>query len=296
MSMSAGWPVAVRTAVAVFALGAAVLGDRASAQGVDLSSFFKETRPLDHPKPWPLRTLVTPGTLTVGITAKTPPSSFTNTRGEFDGSRIKLFKQMATDLGLKIEFVRLDWPGILPGLTANKFDIACEGASWSNERLASPDFRMSRPVAANATIGIVRKDSGIKSWQDVDGKRLSGVKGELYYASAQKAVKSSATVDLPGRPEGILALLNRQADVFAVDVVAAESLLKNSPRGGELTIIGPPLDLLVQSMCINKNAPDLLQAVNHLITNYRITGQLDKWETEFFGTDQHVKLLSVVGY
>lgn len=266
------------------------------AEGVDLSSFFKETRPLEHPKPWPLRHLVTAGTLTVGITAKTPPTSFTNTKGEFDGSRIKLFKQLADDLGLKLEFVRLDWPGILPGLAANKFDLACEGASWSNERLASADFRLSRPVAANATIGIVRKDGGIKSWSDADGKRLSGVKGELYYASAQKVVKSSALVDLPGRPEGILALLNRQSDVFVVDVVAAESLLKSSPRGAELTIIGPPLDLLVQGLCVNKNAPDLLQAVNHLITNYRVTGQLDKWETEYFGTDQHVKLLSVVGY
>jgi ABC-type amino acid transport substrate-binding protein len=289
--------IARRTSLGVLAaIGVGLLAASAHGQGVDLSSYFKETRPLDHPKPWPLRALVTPGTLTVGITAKTPPTSFTNTRGEFDGSRIKLFKQMAEDLGLKIEFVRLDWPGILPGLTANKFDLACEGASWSNERLASPDFRMSRPVAANATIGIVRKDSGIKTWGDADGKRLSGVKGELYYTSAQKAVKTTTHVDLPGRPEGILALLNRQTDLFAVDVVAAESLLKNSPRGAELTIIGPPLDLLVQSLCVNKNAPDLLQAVNHLITNYRISGQLDKWEVEYFGTDQHVKLLSVVGY
>ena len=28
----------------------------------------------------------------------------------------------------------------------------------------------------------------------------------------------------------------------------------------------------------------------------RLDRQLDKWEVEYFGTDQHVKLLSVVGY
>jgi len=119
-----------------------------------------------------MRHLVTTGTLTVGITAKTPPGSFTNTDGEFDGSKILLFKKLAQDLGLKITFVRLDWPGILPGIAANKFDLACEGASWSNERLSSPDFLLSRPVGANATIAVVRKNGGIATWNDVNGKRL----------------------------------------------------------------------------------------------------------------------------
>ena len=83
-------------AIAALALLYGPVGSKAqmgSAEvgGLDLSDFFKERRPLDFPKPWPLQNLVTPGKLTVGITAKSPPGSFTNTSGQFDGSRVKLF-------------------------------------------------------------------------------------------------------------------------------------------------------------------------------------------------------------
>jgi len=264
---------------------------------IDMSAYFKERRTTAHPNPWPLRNLIKPGTLTVGITAKTPPGSFTNKKGEFDGSRIQLWKIMAKDLGLKLEFVRLDWPGILPGLAANKFDMACEGASWSNTRLKSPDFLLTRPIVTNASIGIVRKDSGIKSWKDADGKRLGGVRGEHYYVKAKSVVKDpSGLVDMPGRPEAVLALLNKQMDVFAVDMNKGRQLLIDHPRSSELMMIGPPLDLLLGGMCVNKREPALLMAANLLLTNYRVDGTIAKLEMEYYGTDLHVQLLEMAGY
>ena len=78
------------------------LAQAAESSMIDMSGYFKERRTYDHPKPWPLRNLIKPGTLTVGITAKTPPGSYTNKKGEFDGSRIQLWKIMAKDLGLEI--------------------------------------------------------------------------------------------------------------------------------------------------------------------------------------------------
>jgi len=280
--------------VAVLLLAAPGMG--IAQDTVDLAKSYGAPKPLPVPHPWPMHHLIHAGTLTVGITAKTPPSSFTNTSGEFDGSRVQLFRKLATDLGLQIEFVRLDWPGILPGLAANRFDLACEAASWSNERLTSPDFLLTRPVNVNATIGIVRRNGGITSWDQVNGRKLGGVKGEIYYETARKVVKASALLDLPGRPEGILALLNGQIDAFAVDLVSARVLLKDTPRGGELTIIGPPLELNPQSLCVNRNEADLLEAVDILLTNYRVDGSLGALEKKYAGTDEHVTLLSAIGY
>jgi ABC-type amino acid transport substrate-binding protein len=273
------------------------VAQKADSGLIDMSAYLKERRTTNHPNPWPLRNLIKPGTLTVGITAKSPPGSFTNKKGEFDGSRIQLWKIMAKDLGLKLEFVRLDWPGILPGLAANKFDMACEGASWSNTRLKSPDFLLTRPIVTNASIGIVRKDSGIKSWKDADGKRLGGVRGEHYYVKAKSVVKGpSGLVDMPGRPEAVLALLNKQMDVFAVDMNKGRQLLVDHPRSSELMMIGPPLDLLLGGMCVNKREPALLMAANLLLTNYRVDGTIAKLEMEYYGTDLHVRLLEMAGY
>ena len=73
-------------------------------------------------------------------------------------------------------------------------------------------------------------------------------------------------------------------------------LLKDTPRGGELTIIGPPLELNPQSLCVNRNEADLLEAVDILLTNYRVDGSLGALEKKYAGTDEHVTLLSAIGY
>jgi ABC-type amino acid transport substrate-binding protein len=274
----------------VFGAGAA-----ARADSLDMTVFGKDARTLEYPKPWTLRHLITPGELTVGVTGKAPPSSFTNDSGELDGARIKLFKKIGADLDLKVNFVRLDWPGILPGLAANKFDLACEGASVSLTRLQSPDFFLTRPVNANAVVGITMKDSPIKTWTDVGSKRLGGVRGELEFESGKKAAPGAATVDLPGRQEGVLALRNGQIDAFSMDLLAAAALV-NDPENADIKIFGPPVDVGVQSVCVNKNEGDLLQAVNLLLTNYRVDGTLSALEKEYFKTDADVSLLSSFGY
>lgn len=284
-----------RNAAIIATVAAISGGAAASAESLDMSVFGKEARTIDYPKPWTLRHLITPGELTIGVTGKAPPSSFTTDSGELDGARIKLFKKIGADLGLKVNFVRLDWPGILPGLAANKFDLACEGASVSLTRLQSPDFFLTRPVNANAVVGITLKDSPIKTWSDVSDKRLGGVRGELEFESGKKAAPGASTVDLPGRQEGVLALRNGQIDAFSMDLLAAAALV-NDPENADIRIFGPPVDVGVQSVCVNKNEGDLLEAVNLLLTNYRVDGTLSALEKEYFKTDADITLLGSFGY
>ncbi len=88
-----------------------------------------------------MRHLVEGGTLTVGVTAQIPPKSFSRADGSLVDTRIDLFRHLAQDLGLTIRFVRLDCPAILPGLFANRFDMACEGVAVAQralERLVEP--------------------------------------------------------------------------------------------------------------------------------------------------------------
>jgi ABC-type amino acid transport substrate-binding protein len=290
-------PESLLLACAVALCAAMLAGPPARAQtAAELSQEFAKPHPLPIPSPWPMRHLVKPGSLTVAITAKTPPESFTTPSGEYDGSKVALFRKIAQDLGLKIDFVRLDWPGVLPGLVANRFDMACEGALWNNDRLTSGQFLLTRPVNVSGVVAIVRADSGIKTFSDVNGHVLGGVKGEDELAAAEKAVKASSVLALPGRPEGLLAVLNKQVDAFALSVSTAKVLVEQSPRKNELAIIGPVLDMVPQSLCVNANEADLLEAVNILLTNYRVDGTLAAFETKYGGSAEDVDLLSSIGY
>ncbi len=254
------------------------------------------TAPVPVPSPWPLHHLIEAGTLTVGITAKSPPKSYTTPSGEYDGTRIALFKKLAADLGLKIKFVRLDWPGLLPGLAANRFDLAGENVSWNADRLTSADYLLTRPVAVAGTVLLVRADSGITSWATMKGHKLGGVKGEVEFDTAQKAIGATDGIGLPGRPEGLMAVLNKQVDGFAADASTAQRLIDTSPRKAELRMVEPAINMQPASICVNKNEGDLAQAVNILLTNYRVNGTLAAIEKQYTGTDKPVTLMSTIGY
>jgi ABC-type amino acid transport substrate-binding protein len=280
----------------LFACLSLMTAHAAQAASVNFAALIREPRMLDYPKPWPLQHLVTPGELTVGITAKDPPASFTNEDGQFDGARIKLFDRLAQDLDLKIHYVRLDWPGILPGLAADKFDLACEGASVTTTRLGSPDFFLSRPILANAAVAVALSSSPINNWKDVGDHRLGGVAGEAEFESVKAETPSASLVPLPGHQEGVLALRNGQIDLFAMDLLSAVALLNDPDQGSGLKLVGPAVDVGVQSLCVNKNEGDLLEAVNLLLTNYRVDGTLSLFEKEYYKTDADIQLLTGFGY
>jgi ABC-type amino acid transport substrate-binding protein len=239
--------------------------------------------------------LVRDGTLTVGITAKDPPLSFSRADGTLDGSRIMLFSRLAHDLGLSVNFVRLDWPAILPGLFANRFDMACEGVEWTPERLAAGGFLLSRPVAMTHLVVLVRGNDPITDWHALAGRKLGGVRGETEFARARKAVPEAIPVAMPGRQEGLMALLNGQVDAFVVDLPTARSLKAQASDPSSFRVLDPGVSSAPQGVCVNAREADLLQAVDILLTQYRTDGTLAQINARFGNADD-LNDLAAVGY
>jgi ABC-type amino acid transport substrate-binding protein len=252
-----------------------MLAAPATAQGPDAQAFEELLGQSlafeDYPKPWPLENLVTAGKLTVGTTGTAPPRTF-------------------------VDPAKLDWPGILPGLAANRFDMACDGASWSAQRIASQDFLMTSPTAVNATVGLARKDAEVTSWEDAAGRRLGGVRGEIYFEDAKAALTSAEAVEFPGMTESMLGLQNRQVDLIALNLSNALEILTSSPMRDQLVMVGPPLRVFPQGLCVNANAPDLLEAVNLLLGNYRADGTLLEIVGAFSSSTAEVEMLRAIGY
>lgn len=291
-----------KTILNAAAAAAILLGvGMATAQAQGLATFeaaLGGTKPFEaYPKPWPLKKLVTPGKLTIGTTGASPPRTFVDpATNKLTGSYVELFGKLAADLGLQAEFVRLEWAGILPGLAANRFDIACDGASWTAERLGSSQFLMTSPTAVNATVGITRKDTGIKSFTDAKGKALGGVRGEIYFEAAKKALPSSAATEFPGMSESLIGLQNGQVEVVALNLSNAMNVLTTAPNKDSLALVGPALEVSAQSLCINPNQPDLLVAVNTLLGNYRADGTLKSIIGKYGSSTAEVEMLGRIGY
>lgn len=252
----------------------------------------------DYPKPWPLKNLVKPGKLVVAVTTDIPPVSFIDpASGDVVGYVTDAMRKLASDLGLEVELVQTDWASSLPGLAANRFDMACAGAAWTKERLSSPDFFLTAPIQVTAAVGLTTKASGIKTWADTSGKRMGGVRGEVYFEDGGKELKDLADkTEFPGPQEGLLALMNSQVDFLMMNLVQANYFLKNAPQADQLALVENPLKVYPEALCVNPHEPDLLTAVNLLLGNYRADGSYAALVEKYAKNTDMIEALPALGY
>jgi ABC-type amino acid transport substrate-binding protein len=279
-----------------FGLSAAPAGAQDGAAAAFEAAIGAPQPFMNYPNPWPLKNLIKEGVLTVGTTGASPPRTFVDpVSGKLTGSYVDLFTKLAEDLGLEVEFVQIEWAGILPGLAAGRFDMACDGASWNAERLGSDQFLMTSPTALNATVGIALKSSEIASFDQGDFS-VGGVRGEIYFEGAKKKLPDAEAVEFPGLQESLLGLQNGQAPVVVMNLSNALNVLETAPNKDDLELVGPALEVFAQSLCVNPNQPDLLVAVNTLLGNYRADGTLSGIIGEYSTSTSEVDLLSRIGY
>lgn len=109
------------------------------------------------------------GVLRVGTSGDFKPMSYKDpATGEYRGYDIDAAKQLAADLGVKLEFVPFAWSNLISGLLADKFDIAMSGTSMTLQRAKSVAF--SDPYNRLGQVPLIRKENAgkFKTWEDLD--------------------------------------------------------------------------------------------------------------------------------
>ncbi len=110
-----------RRGAAVACLAVTALGG-ASLAGVSAAA----TRPAASSNPY---NLVSPGTLTVGMTLQFKPEMYLTASGKPAGYDVVLVNMLAKSMGLKLKIDNLAFTGLIPGLEAKKFDMVSVGLS-----------------------------------------------------------------------------------------------------------------------------------------------------------------------
>lgn len=238
--------------------------------------------------------LVKPGVLIAADTGKAPPNTMVGDNGQPVGAWVDLMQTFADKLGLKLEIVYLDWPGVLPGLQAGKFDVVASGLRRTPERLASKDFIVTDAFNAEGVLLMVKKDSGITSWEDMKGKKLGIIRGEHEGEIAVEKVGNivAETLEYPGKQEGMLEVLNGRIDGFAAGGSGMAYQLNTAPQGDQLTLVGPALDIRDQGMAVRKEAPELAAKLNELIAAGLADGSIHKIYAKWYGTPNPVDVLA----
>src|SRR5215218_11067803 len=124
-------------------------------------------------------------TLKIATEGAYAPWNMTAAGGKLEGFEIDLANDLCTRMKVKCEIVAQDWDGIIPALSAKKYDAIMAGMSITDERKKTIDF--SNPYAAGPNGFLVSKDSPLA--------KMPGT-GQSFNLSTQQAAAEKAIADL----------------------------------------------------------------------------------------------------
>jgi polar amino acid transport system substrate-binding protein len=78
--------------------------------------------------------LLAAGDWQMAINPTLPPQQFVDSNGNLQGLNVELARAMAARMCLHPQFIRMDFPPMIPGLRAGRFDTIDTGLFWTEER------------------------------------------------------------------------------------------------------------------------------------------------------------------
>lgn len=107
----------------------------------------------------------------VATDATLVPMSFMNDQNQVDGFDRSLMEAIAKEAGLEIEWVNVEWAGLLGGLTTGKYDAAISSITILEERKQKMAF--SAPYLKSGLAIVVRKETnGVATMDDLLKKNM----------------------------------------------------------------------------------------------------------------------------
>ena len=214
--------------------------------------------------------------LRVGTDATFPPMEFVE-NGKRTGFDVELVEAIAKTLGRPVEWVDIDFKGLIPGLISKRFDMAVSAIYITDERKKVVDF--TEPYYAGGLVVMVKDgNTSIQKPADLDGKKVSVQVGTKSVAFLSEKYPKVQRVEVEKNQE----MFN------LVDIGRADAAVTGKPAAYQYTRTRPGLRVLDEQltteeygMALRKDTPELTRAVNGAIAKLKADGTYDaivkKW-------------------
>ena len=229
----------------------------------------------------------TKGTITVGTEGTYAPFTYHDKDGKLTGYDVEVTRAVADKLGIKVEFKETQWDSMMAGLKAGRFDVVANQVGLTSpERQAT--FDKSEPYSWSGAVLVARKDSNIKSIDDIKGVKTAQSLTSNYGEKAKAAGAELVPVD--GLAQSLTLIEQKRADATLNDELAVLDYLKKNPNAGVKIVWSAPADEKVGSgLIVNKGNDEALAKFSTAMTELKADGTLKKLGEQFFGKDISVK-------
>ncbi|MBA3691727.1 MAG: transporter substrate-binding domain-containing protein [Actinobacteria bacterium] len=240
------------------------------------------------------------GTLRVATDPQYPPaSSLDEATGEWEGFDVDTAQELATRLGVEIEWATPGWDVITAGSWSDRWDISVGSMTITPERAQVLDF--TEPYYYTpAGLAVNEANTSLTEPADLSGKKV-GVGIATTYEQYLEG-----TLEIPGYTIDFQVdgadIVTYKTDKFAIDDLAlgdcarlcaafsAIPILQGAIDAGKpIKLLGDPIYNEPLAVAVDKSAPtddaSFVQALNEMIAAMHDDGTLSDSSTKWFGVD-----------
>lgn len=239
------------------------------------------------------------GTLRVSTDSNYAPQSFRNPSGEWEGFDIEVAREIATRLGVEVEFLDITFDVITAGSWNGRWDVNVGSMTVTAPRKEVLLF--STPYYYTPAAFAVHTDSAAADIAGLAGKKIGVGSATTYLDYLNGSLQLEGEEILIPAPDGAT------AQVYDTDLLALQDLalgdgtrldavltalptIENAINNGEpFKVLGEPVFYEALAVALDKASPQssesLAAEITRIVDEMRADGTLTRLSEQFYGVD-----------
>jgi ABC-type amino acid transport substrate-binding protein len=206
--------------------------------------------------------LISPGTLTVGMTLQFAPEMYLK-NGKPAGYDVEMVTALAKAMGVKLKIVNLGFNGLIPGLVAKKFDLVSVGLSATPARAKAISF--SRAYVPYALILAVpvgdTTPATYPAWDDAS-KTITSLAGSTDETLVKTTFSKAKDEPFPSDDAALLQVATGRADAAVIENYLLAAYSKTNPGKLKQAAFKKPLNVQYGSWAVQKGNTAFVKYLN----------------------------------
>lgn len=221
-------------------------------------------------------------TVRVGTEGAYAPFNFIDSNNQLQGFDVDIARAVCEKMKVECTFVAQDWDGIIPALTAGKYDAIFASMSITDERKQVIDF--SRPYYNTPSGFFTAKDSGLSDAKPeaLAGKTLGAQSSTIQANYLEENYKDAEIKLYPSQEEVNLDLSSGRIDALFVDKLVGDEWAKTE-AGACCQFFGEPIQVGGGvGAGVRKEDTDLRDMISKAIDEIKADGTYEKINAKYF--------------
>jgi polar amino acid transport system substrate-binding protein len=232
------------------------------------------------------------GSIIIAVDFTHPPYGMLDDKSQQVGTDIEMARQLAQDMGVKLEVVPVTGPNRIPFLLTNKADIVIASVSVTEERKKVIAF--SKPYATQPLVVVAQGKDSVKDVTELSGKQVAAARGttadlRLTALVKDKDVKNVEIVRYVDESTARTAVSSGQQKIFAASLADAHAVKTANPALNfevQFRMYEDPL-----AIALRRDEPELQAWLDDWVLSNLKNGKLNATYRKYFGLDLPQALL-----